>query len=200
MNKVLPLIFCCAFLLNAQPTNNNHIATDTEIGSDHSVTQYLLHNYNRTDKVVGLSTVVLYIRASDGSQLLEFAGGPDFHWKRGFLNTYFGGTKDGRFVAAAFGEINLPGKLSLIAASDPKFPIGNSSMPRVWFRRVWIGRGHFFVRWEDLPVAGFGTVTGKIGGEVRWKLKERVEVYSYPNYDYQKEKGGITAGIRIKIR
>jgi hypothetical protein len=198
MKKILLSILCCVSL-KAQPANNNHIATDTEIGSDQSLTQYLLHNYNRPDKVVGLSTVTLYIRASDGSQLLEFAGGPDFHWKRGFLNTYFGGTKDGRFVAAAFGEINLPDKISLTAASDPKFPFGNSQASRVWFRRVWLGRGHFFVRWEDLPVARLGIVTGKIGGEVRWHIKKKVEMYSYPHYDYQKEKGGITAGIRIKI-
>lgn len=200
MKRHLLLIYCYAPLLMAQPTNNNHVATDTEIGSDHSVTQYLLHNHNRPDKVIGLSVVALYFRASDGSQLLEFAAGPDFHTKRGFLNTYFGGTRDGRFVAALFGGVNLPGKLSLVAASDPNFPIGNSRAPRVWFRRVWIGRGHFFARWEDLPVEGVGTVTGKIGGEIRWNIGKKVELYSYPHYDYQQVKWGATAGIRIKVR
>ena len=192
----LMTLFCCVYVL-AQSTNK--IASDTEVASDGTLTQYLLHDYNREGRVIGLSSVMLFIRSSDGSTLWEFAAGPDFHWKRGFLNTYIGGTRDGRLAAVAFGEFELPGKLKFIGASDPKFASGANSPPTGWFRRVWIGRDHFFFRWEDLPVRGYGIVTGKIGVETTWSLNKNIQVYSFPNFDYQRKEKGITAGLRIKI-
>src|ERR1035438_1675451 len=93
------VILCCVPLLVAQPTGNHHLATDTEVGSDSSVTQYVLYDYQREGKTVGLSALVLGLRADDGSQFLEFAAGPDFHGQRWFLNTYFGGAKGGRLIA-----------------------------------------------------------------------------------------------------
>ena len=208
MKVLVTLVFiCCAPLLVAQPTGNHHLATDTEVGSDGSVTQYVLYDYQREGKTVGLSALVLGLRADDGSQFLELGGGPDFHGKGWFLNTYFGGAKGGRLIAATLGGIDLPHKFKFVAASDPKFPVGNlGGAPEIWFSRVWVGRDDVFrkfglyFRHDNLQEAGHGNISSKTGVEIRRPIKSRTEVYSFGYYDYQTHNGGITGGVRVKFR
>lgn len=198
MKKTFLMIFCCALM---QAQSNHHLMTDSEFSSDRSFTQYILHDYAREGKVVGMSSMILALRAADGSHFLQVAAGPRLQGKRWFLNTYFGGAKGGRIVTVALAKVDLPGKLELIAASDPKFPVGNlGKAPEIWFSRVWLGRGHFFLRHDNLQVAGHGNETSKAGVELRHKIGSRLELYSFAYHDYQKHDWGATIGSRVKIR
>jgi hypothetical protein len=197
---VILAVFFCARLLTAQSIDNHHLDTDTEIGNDGSITQYLLYDYNREGKTVGLSALVLGLRAADGSQFLQIAAGPNFRGHKWFLNTYFGGAKSGRLVAVVLGGIDLPRNFKIIIASDPKFPIGNANhAPEIWFSRVWIGRGWLFLRHDNLQEERLGNVSGKAGIEIRLPVKKRIQFYSFLYRDYQKQDTGITAGLRTKL-
>ncbi len=191
---------CCALIVEAQTTDNHHLRTDTEIGSDNSVTQYILYDYTHEGKTIGLSSMILSLRAADGSLFLQFAAGPNFRKKCWLLNTYFGGAKGGRLIAAASVSIDLPQRFKLVAVSDPKFPVGDiSRAPEIWFSRVWLGRGHLYFRHDNLQEAGHGNISSKAGMELRLSIKQRVELYTFPHNDYQKHRWGITAGLRFRL-
>jgi hypothetical protein len=202
---VLFVIFRAWTLAEAQTVNQ--INTETEAGTDGSgndfISQYVFFDHNVQGKAVGLSALGRYTNVQDSVHRGEFGLGPNFHFKKGFLNTYLGGTTDQRLMLAVVGSFSLPGGLSFVGISDPKVPIVNflngTRQTTTWYRKVWVGKGSFWFRWEDLHVIRFGEAFSRIGGEVRIHPAKVVELYGNPFFDSISGKVGFQVGVRIKL-
>ena len=195
----------------SQPSAGYHIVnqlnTETEVGTDSSsnfVSQYIFYDRNVEGRRLGISALCRYANVVKSVHHGEFAVGPNFHMKKVQLDTYIGGTTDGSLMFDAVGVVSLPRGFSAVAVSDLKPPLisyqNGIKQTTTWYRKEWIGRGHFWFRFEDFNVRGVGEAFAHVGGEVRVHPANKVELFCNPFFDYKDRKFGLASGVRLNIR
>ncbi len=206
MKNCLPallVVFCVSTSIVAQQSINN-LKTETEVGTDGSgnasVSQYIFFDRNREGHKLGFSALGRYTKVENSVNREEFGIGPNWHAKRVLLNTYIGGTTDGRLMLATMGIVSLPWGLTFVGISDPKVPLVNrAGQTTTWYRKALVGKGKFWFRWEDLYVHKHGEAFTRIGGEIRVNPSKKVELFGNPFFDNDARRAGFMGGFRVKI-
>lgn len=192
---------------SAPQPGTTQLSSETEAGTDSTgnfVSQYLFYDHNAEGRRLGISALGRYANVAKSVHRGEFGIGPNIHLKRVQLDTYIGGTTEGILLIDATGVVPLPKGFSVIAVSDFKPPLtsyrNGTKQTTTWYRKDWIGKGHFWFRFEDLYVYQVGEVFAHMGGEVRIHPIKSVELYLNPFFDSQNGKVGLTSGVRVNIK
>ena len=182
-----------AILLLCSVATAQTLTTETELTNGGDLSHYFI--YHQTS----LCGMVFYHRPAGGHALIEVAGGPSWKSEKGSLDVYLGGSNDRRLIAAVVATAKLPAKLEAVFISDPKIQLGLSGSPTAWYNRTLVGRDWIWFRTDGFWMQHIGNLSRQYGIEFRVKLKDRIEVFSFPSGDAVTKQAGITAGLRIKI-